>query len=118
MSRPFIHNTIDRDNINGAYSSSTTDHMRLRLKELLDERDMSAYALVKSSNGRIDMTTAYRILQQDGRLRFFSAELLDTLLELLGVTIAELLEPEPTKRKPRSARRSNAQRAGKSGRRR
>jgi len=74
--------------------------MRLRLRELLDERGMSAYALVKLSDGRVDMTTAYRILQQDGRLRFFSAALLDTLVEILGVTIADLLEPERTTRKP------------------
>jgi hypothetical protein len=92
--------------------------MRLRLRELLDERGMSAYALVKLSDGRVDMTTAYRILQQDGRLRFFSAALLDTLLAVLGVTIAELLEPESTSRKSTGRRRSSAkhQRPSRKGR--
>ena len=90
--------------------------MRLRLRELLNERDMSAYALVKSSGGRLDMTTAYRILQQDGRLRFFSAQLLDTLLDVLGVTIAELLEPEPSKRKASSRPRLDSKRARRSAR--
>ena len=92
--------------------------MRLRLKELLDERDMSAYALVQASDGRIDMTTAYRVLQQDGRLRFFSGELLDALLDVLGVTLTELLEPEPSNRNSSSRTRSEAKHARKSRKRR
>jgi len=82
--------------------------MRLRLRELLAERDMTAYALVAASSGRIDMSTAYRLLRSDGRVQTFSAELLEALCDALDVEVGELLEREgqsPARRRRKRHRR-------------
>ena len=81
--------------------------MRLRLRELLAERDMTAYALVEASGRRIDMSTAYRLLRNNGRVQAFSADLLDALCDVLDVEVGELLEHEPStlRRSRKRARR-------------
>ena len=73
--------------------------LRLRVPELLAKRQMTPYALAKRSGGRISMSTAYRLLDNDGRLETFSAALLEGLLDVFEVDIAELLERVPEKRK-------------------
>lgn len=82
--------------------------MRLRLRELLAERDMTAYALAAASNGRVNMSTAYRLLRSDGHVQAFSAELLDALCDTLHVEVEELLErggQSPTRRSRKRMRR-------------
>ncbi len=45
--------------------------LRLRLPELLEEREMTPYALAKASRGRISMSTAYRLARLKGRVETF-----------------------------------------------
>jgi DNA-binding Xre family transcriptional regulator len=75
--------------------------MRLRFPELLDERDITPYGLHKQSEGRISLSTAYRITRQRGRVKMFDAELLETLCDVLDADVAELLERESPKRRRR-----------------
>jgi DNA-binding Xre family transcriptional regulator len=66
--------------------------MRLRIRELLAERGMTAYALAKASDGRIPMQSAYRLVQEDGRLPTFKASVLEALCDVLDVEPGELWE--------------------------
>ena len=66
--------------------------LRLRLPELLEERDMTPYALAKASRGRISMSTAYRLARLKGRVETFDRSVLDALCDVLDVGPAELLE--------------------------
>ncbi len=68
--------------------------MRLRLPELLTERNMTAYGLHKASDGRISMSAAYRLMRAEGRVQFFDADLLEALCTALGVTPGDLFERE------------------------
>lgn len=68
--------------------------MRLRLPELLEERDLMPYAVAKASAGRIDESTLYRLQRKRGRVEFFSATLLEALCDTLKCDPAELLERE------------------------
>lgn len=72
--------------------------MRLRLPELLDARGLTAYALAKQSEGRISMSTAYRLVRLEGRVQNFDADMLEALCDVLGVSPGELLEREAPKR--------------------
>ena len=73
--------------------------MRLRLPELLDARGMSAYALSKASDGRISMSTAYRVSKLRGKLQNFDAEMLEALCDVLEVDPGELWERDKKRRK-------------------
>lgn len=75
-------------------SSGYRATVRIRLPELLKERDLSPYELSKQSNGRISMSTAYRIVRKSGRLKTFDAETLEVLCEILRVLPGDLLERE------------------------
>jgi DNA-binding Xre family transcriptional regulator len=77
--------------------------MRLRLPELLKERELSAYGLSKASEGRISMSTAYRLAKLEGRVQTFDAELLEALCDVLDVDPGELFERDapPPKRRSR-----------------
>ena len=75
--------------------------MRLRLPELLTEHGLSAYEIVKRSDGRISMSTLYRLTREEGRVELFSATLLEALCDVLGVEPGKLLERETGKRKGR-----------------
>ncbi len=66
--------------------------LRLRLPELLKEREMTPYALAKASQGRISMSTAYRLARLKGRVETFDRSVLDALCDVLGVGPGELLE--------------------------
>jgi DNA-binding Xre family transcriptional regulator len=72
--------------------------LRLRVNELLAKRGLTAYALSKASDGRISMTTAYRLRDTDGELDTFNSEMLEALCDVLGVEIKELIERVPEKR--------------------
>lgn len=58
--------------------------MRLRVPELLEELDISAYELSKRSKGRISLSTAYRLAAGKGGERP-SMELLEALCDVFGI---------------------------------
>lgn len=66
--------------------------MRLRLPELLEERGLSAYRLSKESDGRISMSTAYRLTKLNGRVKNFDADMLEALCDVLKCEPGDLLE--------------------------
>ena len=66
--------------------------VRLRFPELLDEHGLTPYSLAKRSNGRISLSTAYRLARLKGGLKLFEADLLETLCDLLHVGPGELFE--------------------------
>ncbi len=75
--------------------------MRLRLPELLEERGLTAYQLAKQSEGRIDVSTLYRLTRNRGRVAMISAELLESLCDVLDVGPGELLEREAKRKRVR-----------------
>lgn len=75
--------------------------MRLRLPELLDEHDVTAYTLAQRSRGRISPSTLYRLVRGRGRVRYLDGELLDALCDVLNLEPGDLLERES---KPKRAR--------------
>ncbi|WP_434478486.1 helix-turn-helix domain-containing protein [Gemmatimonas sp.] len=76
--------------------------MRLRLPELLHARGLTAYKLAALSGGRISESTAYRLVDADGRLQTYGAQILDALCEVLEVEPGDLFERE-TVRPPRGS---------------
>jgi|JI7StandDraft_1071085.scaffolds.fasta_scaffold310831_1 DNA-binding Xre family transcriptional regulator len=90
--------------------------MRLRLPELLRARGLTAYALAARSGGRISESTAYRLIEMEGRLQTFGADILAALCDVLEVEPGELFEripPEPVspRRGPRPAPTARSRRA-------
>lgn len=73
--------------------------IRLRLPELLEEHDLTAYEIAARSEGRIDASTLYRLTRQRGEVDRLSTPLLDALCDVLGVAPGELLERVPKKKK-------------------
>jgi DNA-binding Xre family transcriptional regulator len=73
--------------------------LRLRLKELLEERDMTPYAFAKATNGRVSMSTAYRVVRMRGRLATFDAMLLEAICDVLRVKPGELFKWERRRRR-------------------
>lgn len=72
--------------------------MRLRVPELLAEREMTPYALHKASGGRISLSAAYRLAS--GEFRAVSAIVLDALCDVFGID-----DPGPLFLRERGARR-------------
>lgn len=72
--------------------------MRLRVPELLTEREMTPYALHKASGGRISLSAAYRLAS--GEFRAVSATVLDALCDVFGID-----DPGPLFLRERGARR-------------
>ena len=68
--------------------------MRLRLPELLKTHGLTPYALAVRSDGRISMSTAYRIVRQRGRVACFDADLLEALCDVLQCAPGDVLERE------------------------
>lgn len=66
--------------------------MRLRLPELLEEHDITAYELAKQSGGRIDQSTLYRLARKRGVVRFLDMSLAEALCDVLGIEPGKLLE--------------------------
>ena len=73
--------------------------MRLRVGKLLAEREMTAYALAKASDGVISLPTAYRLA--GGEFKAISARVIDALCDIFGVEPGELFE----RGQPKKARR-------------
>jgi DNA-binding Xre family transcriptional regulator len=74
--------------------------VRIRLPEVLDERQLTAYEVAKRSNGRIIPSTLYRLVRQEGRVKLFDGDLLEALCDVLEMEPGEILEREKAK-KPR-----------------
>jgi hypothetical protein len=68
--------------------------MRLRLPELLQEQKppMTAYGLWKASQGRISLSTAYRLSRNKGVVRYLDSAMLETLCDVFHVEPGALLE--------------------------
>lgn len=75
--------------------------VRLRIPELLKERDLSPYAVAKQSDGRISMSTAYRLVKLEGRVQTFDAGMLEALCDIFEIEPGELLEREGKRRRAR-----------------
>ena len=74
--------------------------LRLRFPELLEEREMTPYALSVASGRRISMSTIYRIVRDKGHLQTFDSDLLEAACEVLEVELDDLFEwTEDTKRR-------------------
>ena len=73
--------------------------LRLRFPELLDERGMTPYAFSKATEGRVSMSTAYRIVRMRGRLATFDASLLDAICDVLKIKPGQLFERERKRRR-------------------
>lgn len=72
--------------------------MRLRIAELLAERQMTPYQLCKQSNGRISMTVAYRLAKNQWRC--LSSDVLETLCDVLDLSdTGPLFEREKPKKR-------------------
>lgn len=63
--------------------------MRLRVSKLLEERDLTAYALAKRSNGRISLPMAYRLAGDD--FERISRRILEALCDVFEVEDVGLL---------------------------
>lgn len=64
--------------------------MRLRVKELLAERKLTAYELAKRSAGRISESAAYRLAANEWRQ--LSSTVLDALCDVLEVDPGPLFD--------------------------
>lgn len=79
--------------------------MRVRIPELMHERGLTAYKLAALSGGRISESTAYRLMQFEGNLQTFGAEILEALCDVLEVEPGELFERATPPRKATPQRR-------------
>ncbi len=76
--------------------------LRLRLPELLDHAELTAWGLHRASGGRISASTAYRLVRSQGRLKAFEANTVEALADVLGVPVGDLFEREGAKPKKRA----------------
>jgi len=76
--------------------------IRLRIIELLKERDWTAYRLARESKGRISMSAAYRLSERKGELATYPADLIDALCETLGKKPGDLFEQLPATKRTRT----------------
>lgn len=70
--------------------------MRLLVGDLLKRKGLTAYALAKSSGGKISLSTASRLAR--GEWRCLGAEVMDVLCDVLAVEPGELFQRETPKR--------------------
>jgi DNA-binding Xre family transcriptional regulator len=75
--------------------------MRLRFNELLEAAGITPYHLHKQSDGRISLSTAYRLARQNGHVALFDAQVLEALCDVLGVEPGDLFERD----KPKATRK-------------
>jgi len=62
--------------------------LRLRLRQLLEERGMTGYALSRYSG--LSLNTIYRLTRPGGRFRLIQADTLERLCAALRITPTEL----------------------------
>ncbi len=75
--------------------------MRLRIPELLKAADLTAYGLHKASDERISLSTAFRLVREEGRLKMFDGSILEALCDTLSVEPGDLFERD----KPKTVRK-------------
>ena len=75
--------------------------VRVRFPELLEERGLTPYELSKRSQGRVSMSTAYRLARKKGRAHTFDSDLLEALCDVLDIGPGELLEREGKRKRAR-----------------
>lgn len=73
--------------------------MRLRVAELLAQRELTAYKLAALSGGRISQSAAYRLAEPSGAFRCLRADVMDALCEVLQVPPGELFHAPPRRRR-------------------
>jgi DNA-binding Xre family transcriptional regulator len=73
--------------------------MRMRIPELFAEKKLSPYRVSLDSNGRISMSTAYRLKRVKGRLDTYKNDMIEALCDILDVTPGELFERDKPKRR-------------------
>ena len=74
--------------------------VRIRIPELLDEKKLTPYSLSKRTDGKISLSTAYRLKRLKGRVKTFDAQMLELLYDAFGLeSLDELLERETGKRR-------------------
>jgi DNA-binding Xre family transcriptional regulator len=66
--------------------------VRLRLRELVQERDLTGYALSRYTG--LSLNTIYRLTRPNGRFRLIHADTLERLCAALRVTPGELFDYE------------------------
>lgn len=91
--RGYLHGIVPP--LLGVVNSGGNRHclpMRLRLPELLRARGITAYALAARSGGRISESTAYRLIEMEGCLQTFGADILSALCDVLEVEPGESFE--------------------------
>jgi hypothetical protein len=59
--------------------------MRVKFTELLKTSGLTAYAVSKASKGRISMSMAYRLENENGRLPTYNADVLEALCDVFKV---------------------------------
>ena len=73
--------------------------VRLRFPELLEERGWTPWRLFKQSQGRLSLSTAYRLVRLRGRLKNFDAGLLEVLCDVLNLkSLDDLFERDARQR--------------------
>ena len=81
--------------------------LRLRLRQLLQERGITGYGLAKYTG--LSLNTIYRLTRKDGRFDLIHADTLGRLCAALRITPAELFDYEkPVRTKPTSDLKKNA----------
>lgn len=66
--------------------------LRLRVRQLLEARDLSPYALAKFTG--LSLNSIYRLTSPSGRFRLIRADTIERLCGALRVTPSELFEYE------------------------
>ena len=81
--------------------------MRLRIPELMKERGLTtAYALAQFSKGKINMTTAYRLTRQGGKVTMIEMRLLEALCDTFEIEPGMLFERDLLCKSDTKSRRS------------
>jgi DNA-binding Xre family transcriptional regulator len=75
--------------------------MRFRIPELLDDAGLTAYGLAQASDGRISLSTAFRLVRLRGNVKTFDAAVMEALCDLLEVEPGDLFERTKTPKRRR-----------------
>lgn len=83
--------------------------MRLRLPELFTETGVNPYRLARDSDGRISLSTAYRLKRVKGKLETYKGDMLDAICDVMNLRPGDLWERD-TKRLPATSPKKPARR--------